>query len=217
MLLSAVGQQAAGQVLPPPEITDPIIRGLQRTTSSHPTSRSTTSAPGKIHPQMDACIVVLQNPCFAVTDKGGRYEIDNVPPGSYTLSAWYARHRQIGLSGWRAYIQMMRLGLLVLALGSILSAPASAQSALAAQGEKVFAAKKCSVCHLVGGVGNKKGQTLDGVGSKLAAEEIRQWITNAPEMAAKANITRKPPMKAYTDFSKEEVDALVAYVATLKK
>jgi cytochrome c1 len=36
-------------------------------------------------------------------------------------------------------------------------------------------------------------------------------------MAAKAKIDRKPPMKAYTDFTKEEVDALVAYLATLKK
>jgi cytochrome c1 len=36
-------------------------------------------------------------------------------------------------------------------------------------------------------------------------------------MAAKANIDRKPPMKAYTDLTKEEVDALVAYLATLKK
>jgi len=112
---------------------------------------------------------------------------------------------------------MMRLGLLVLALGSILSAPASAQSALAAQGEKVFAAKKCSVCHLVGGVGNKKSQTLDGVGSKLAAEEIRQWITNAPEMAAKAKADRKPAMKAYSNLTREDLDALVAYLQTLKK
>ena len=112
---------------------------------------------------------------------------------------------------------MMRFGLLVLALSSILSAPTYAQSAVAAQGEKVFAEKKCSVCHLVGNVGNKKGPVLDGVGAKLTADEIRQWITNAPEMATKANIVRKPPMKAYTDFSKAEVDGLVSYILTLKK
>lgn len=99
----------------------------------------------------------------------------------------------------------------------LIATSAFAQGPLAAQGEKVFAEKKCGVCHLVGDVGNKKGPALDGVGAKLTPAEIRQWITNAPDMAAKANIIRKPPMKAYTDFSKEDVDALVAYVASLKK
>jgi plastocyanin len=45
----------------------------------------------KIHAQMEAAIVVLQNPFFAVTDKMGHFKIDNVPPGSYTLATWYAR------------------------------------------------------------------------------------------------------------------------------
>jgi hypothetical protein len=36
-------------------------------------------------------------------------------------------------------------------------------------------------------------------------------------MAAKAKIDRKPPMKAYTDFPKDKVDALVAYLSSLKK
>ena len=44
----------------------------------------------KIHAEMDAYIAVLQNPYFAITDKNGHYEIGNVPPGSYTLAAWYA-------------------------------------------------------------------------------------------------------------------------------
>jgi cytochrome c2 len=105
---------------------------------------------------------------------------------------------------------------LVLMLG-FWALPALAQQATAAAGEKVLTEKKCTVCHLVNGVGNKKGPVLDGVGAKLSAADIRQWITNAPEMAAKANIDRKPPMKAYTDLSKDEVDALVAYLVTLKK
>jgi hypothetical protein len=59
------------------------------------------------------------------------------------------------------------------------------------------------------GTGNKKGP-LDDVGSKLSAGDIRQWITSAPEMAAKAKADRKPPMKAYATLTKEEVDDLVA-------
>ena len=92
---------------------------------------------------------------------------------------------------------------------------ASAQSS-AADGEKLFAAQKCTICHSIGAQGNKKGP-LDGVGAKLSADDIRLWITNAPEMAAKAKAERKPAMKAYTGLSKSEVDALVAYLQTLKK
>jgi mono/diheme cytochrome c family protein len=78
----------------------------------------------------------------------------------------------------------------------------------------VYTAQKCAVCHSIGGVGNKKGP-LDQVGSKLFAGEIRQWITSAPDMAAKAKADRKPPMKAYT-LSKDDLDGLVAYLQTLK-
>jgi mono/diheme cytochrome c family protein len=83
-----------------------------------------------------------------------------------------------------------------------------------ALGQKVYAAQKCVACHSVSGVGNKRG-ALDGIASKRSGDEIRQWIINAPEMAAKAQATRKPVMKAYT-LPKEELDGLVAYLQTLK-
>ena len=92
---------------------------------------------------------------------------------------------------------------------------AAAQST-AADGEKVFAAQKCTICHSIGSQGNKKG-ALDNVGAKWSADEIRMWITQAPVMAAKVKAERKPAMKAFTALSKEEVDALVAYLQTLKK
>ena len=45
----------------------------------------------RIHPEMEAYVVVLQNPYFAVTDQNGHYRIDNVPPGAYSLGAWSAK------------------------------------------------------------------------------------------------------------------------------
>jgi hypothetical protein len=36
-------------------------------------------------------------------------------------------------------------------------------------------------------------------------------------MTAKTKATRKPPMKAYSTLSKEDVDGLVAYMQSLKK
>lgn len=91
---------------------------------------------------------------------------------------------------------------------------ASAQDTKA-KGEKVFADQKCSLCHSIAGKGNMKGP-LDDVGSKLSADEIRQWIVDAKGMTAKSKATRKPEMKAYT-LSKDDVDALVTYLSTLKK
>jgi mono/diheme cytochrome c family protein len=84
------------------------------------------------------------------------------------------------------------------------------------KGQEVYAAQKCSVCHAIAGKGNKQNP-LDGVGKKLSADEIRQWITNPKEMTAKTNSTKKPPMPAkYGSLPKEDLDALVAYMVSLK-
>jgi len=82
-------------------------------------------------------------------------------------------------------------------------------------GEKVFTDQKCSMCHQIAGKGNKM-HPLDGVGAKLKADDIREWIVNAPAAAAKAKSTAKPPMKAYDKLPKADVDALVAYLGSLK-
>jgi len=42
----------------------------------------------RIHPEMEAFIVVLNTPYFAVTDKEGNFTIKGVPAGKYTLVAW---------------------------------------------------------------------------------------------------------------------------------
>jgi plastocyanin len=42
-----------------------------------------------VHPEMSAYIVVAPTPYFATSDKSGNYKIDNVPDGSYTVTAWH--------------------------------------------------------------------------------------------------------------------------------
>ena len=95
---------------------------------------------------------------------------------------------------------------------------ASAQDAkLAEKGAKVFAGQKCSMCHSIAGKGNAKG-SLDDVGSKLKLEEIRQWVVEPAAMTAKAKAERKPPMPSkYSALPKDELEALVTYLSTLKK
>ena len=85
-----------------------------------------------------------------------------------------------------------------------------------AQGQQVYEAQKCSLCHSVAGKGNAKGP-LDGVGSKYSVAELKLWITSPADMAKKHNATRKPPMKSYASLPAADVDALVAFLQTLKK
>src|SRR6516162_4591310 len=100
------------------------------------------------------------------------------------------------------------------AVTAMTAGSASAQD-LKAKGEKVYTDQKCSLCHSIAGKGNAKGP-LDDVGSKLKTDEIRAWIVDAKGMTAKTHATRLPAMKAYT-LPKEDVDALVAYLGSLKK
>jgi hypothetical protein len=48
-----------------------------------------------IHADMSAVVVVLDNPFFAVPDASGRFRIDGIPPGAYTVTAWHERARAI--------------------------------------------------------------------------------------------------------------------------
>ncbi len=44
-----------------------------------------------VHPWMEAYVGVFAHPFYAVTDATGRYSIDRVPAGEYTLKAWHER------------------------------------------------------------------------------------------------------------------------------
>jgi mono/diheme cytochrome c family protein len=108
----------------------------------------------------------------------------------------------------------MRFALILGAFGLLItSAPGRAQDV--AKGEKVYADQKCAVCHSIDGKGNKKGP-LDGVASKLSTADLRAWIVDAKGMTEKTKADRKPPMKNYA-LPKDDLDALVAYMASLKK
>ena len=115
---------------------------------------------------------------------------------------------------------MVRFSMSVMAAAvfTFLATPsAQAQGAAAPEaGAKVYAAQKCSICHSVAGVGNKK-LPLDGVGTKLSVDQIREWIVTPAEAAKKASSTAKPPMRAYASLSKPDLDALVSYMKSLDK
>jgi hypothetical protein len=47
-----------------------------------------------IHSWMHAYIGVVDNPYFAVTTADGGFRLPNLPPGTYTLTAW---HEKLGV------------------------------------------------------------------------------------------------------------------------
>ena len=84
------------------------------------------------------------------------------------------------------------------------------------KGAEVYAAQKCQMCHAIAGKGGK-ANPLDGVGTKLSAADIKQWIVNPTEMTAKTKSTKKPPMpNKYGKLPAADLDALVAYLQSLK-
>ena len=110
---------------------------------------------------------------------------------------------------------MIRVSSVCLAI-LVLVAPLTvrAQDGVAA-GQAVYVTQKCSLCHSVAGKGNVKGP-LDGVGKKHAAADLKLWITQPADMAKRHDATRKPPMKSFASLPPADVDALVAYLQSLK-
>lgn len=56
-----------------------------------------------VHPEMAGYIIVSPTPYFATTDKSGAYKIENVPDGSYTVTAWHegskGQSKQVTVAG----------------------------------------------------------------------------------------------------------------------
>ena len=77
-------------------------------------------------------------------------------------------------------------------------------------GQKVYADRKCSVCHSVAALDERTR-------SKTVADEIRAWMVTPKEMTVKTKAERKPAMLTYPDLAKADLDALVNYLVSLKK
>ena len=112
--------------------------------------------------------------------------------------------------------RILPVAALAVAVITIAPLAAAAQDAEIKRGEQVYGAQKCQMCHSIAGKGNK-ANPLDGVGKKLSAADIREWIIHPTEMTAKTKSTKKPPMPAkYGTLPAADLDALVAYMVSLK-
>ena len=104
------------------------------------------------------------------------------------------------------------------AAGAVVSAwmvPVAAQDTPAVKGQQLFAAQKCSICHAVAGKGNVK-HPLDGAGARLDAATVKLWLTDPKTAETKTGKKATPPMKSFASLPAADIDALVAYVLSLK-
>ena len=92
---------------------------------------------------------------------------------------------------------------------ALIGTPAGADEEQIARGQEVYAEARCRKCHAINGVGNKRWP-LDGVGGKLPPEQIRKWIVAPKEMDPKVK------KKGFDKLPVADVDALVAYLSSLK-
>ena len=87
---------------------------------------------------------------------------------------------------------------------------------LVSAGRKIYDQQKCATCHQIAKRGNSRFP-LDGVGSKLTADQLRRWMTDTAEM--EAALPRLPAIRMSEmrfRLNARELDALVAYLASLK-
>jgi mono/diheme cytochrome c family protein len=93
----------------------------------------------------------------------------------------------------------------------------SAQEAKTVEtGRRVYEREKCAVCHQIAGRGNSRFP-LDGVGSRLSADDLRRWFTHTVEMEAAK--PRKPAIEMSSrkyNFRDADLKALIEYLRTLK-
>jgi mono/diheme cytochrome c family protein len=116
------------------------------------------------------------------------------------------------------------MGIVVAGLLLGVAVPAAQQTTpdpkLVEAGKKLYTSQKCVQCHMIAGAGGTltKQYPLDGVGARLPAADIRRWLTHPAEMEAKLGkpLKLKMSMRKYA-LSEADLDALVAYMLTLKE
>lgn len=99
--------------------------------------------------------------------------------------------------------------------------PAAASGDLVAKGKEQWELQECYNCHkLFGQGGKKRGPELDNIGNLMTPEQLRQKILDPKSWMAegfeKQYEKGKMPNKYKELMFPEEIDALVAFLATLK-
>ena len=113
----------------------------------------------------------------------------------------------------------MRIGLACLLLVGAWSSQSQTPAPLSSPadaGKKIYEREKCAACHQIANRGNSRFP-LDGVGARLSGTDLRRWMTHTAEM--EQALPRLPAIRMSSRkyrLRDEDLDALVAYLLTLK-
>lgn len=86
---------------------------------------------------------------------------------------------------------------------------ADQDSSLIIKGEKLYAERHCSACHMIQGKGGKIGPDLSDVGKRREADWLSKFLKDPNRTVTGAKML---PVKG----SEEEISALVTYLRSLK-
>lgn len=106
--------------------------------------------------------------------------------------------------------------------GGASAKPAGAGGDLVALGKEQYDLQECYNCHKIGGKGSvkKRGPVMDNIGNLMKPEEMKEKITNPRAWMAegfeKEYNKKQMPDKYKELMTDQEIDALVAYLSTLK-
>ena len=107
----------------------------------------------------------------------------------------------------------MILRFAVLAVAFSVAGVASADDAAIEKGKAVFESTKppCKTCH------NDKKNPLDNYGAAGTVEDVKAWMRTPKEMFAKTGKKGAKPTFGPNKISDGDLDALAAYLVSLKK
>ncbi|MDC4206603.1 MAG: cytochrome c [Candidatus Manganitrophus sp.] len=78
------------------------------------------------------------------------------------------------------------------------------------KGKKIYADKRCGLCHVIAGKGGKMGPDLTDVGNQRDHDWLTKFLKNPKEVVPGAKMMA-------VKGSEEEIAALVDYMLSLKK
>ena len=197
---------------------------LQMPARTHEDNLTASVASGKWVWQKHNC-----NDCHTILGIGGYYAPDLTNVMGYRDSDWTKGFLQDPERVWPAkrkmpnlYLQDAEISDLVAFLTWVngidtndwppkpLVAAAAPVPEQARPGEALFKSLGCSACHMIGGVGGRVGPDLTREGGRRDREWIKEQIINPKSHDPKS------VMPGFARLSKQDVQALVDYIAGLK-